>query len=74
MKTPTIKDVLCEISDYYGCGCNTEIEEVLKMMEIARIDRIAGALEGIEASLKKLEELTDCIDVSVTGTATTYGG
>lgn len=82
MKTETIRDVLCEINDFYGTGSDLEISEVLKMAEIARLDRIANALENlnqevgcISASIPDLEE---CIDeygrFCVTGTMTSFVG
>ena len=53
----------CEIAGEYEDDINA-----LKMMEISRLDRIAGALEGINDSLEKisnsvelLEKLSDCV-------------
>ena len=60
MNTPTIKDVLSEINDFYGEGHSLEAEEVMGLMQIARLDRIAVAMEGINQSL---EVLAGCVGI-----------
>lgn len=69
--TESIRDVLSEVNDFYGCGSDLEMGEVLKMAEIARLDRIAATLEGIEQSLSNIDqsldaltELSDCISMT----------
>lgn len=65
MKTDTIRDVLSEVNDFYGEGHNLEFSEVVEMMKIQRLDRIANVLEDINSALINMggdiEALGDCV-------------
>lgn len=55
MSKSQIDDVLSELCSYYRDG-NTGLSysEMMEMMQIARLDRIADALENIDQSLQAL--------------------
>ena len=54
MRSQKMKEVLSEVSEFLEEGSNLELQDVLTMMEISRLDRIAETLESIDRSLKSL--------------------
>lgn len=71
MRSQSIKDVLTEVSNFYGEGSNLETKDVLMMMQIARLDQIAETLESIDRALNA--DTLDNIDHSLKALAGCIG-